>query len=77
MIAFVDAGRRFVNRGFAITFHPFAQLCKIIVDARDSRRKLEAELLRNRYRITSKTTTTFRSRAEVILRQKPQENVSW
>ncbi len=55
MIAFVDASRRLANRTVARTVDLFAQLGEAIVEARASQRRLEAELLRNRYRISSKS----------------------
>jgi hypothetical protein len=55
MIAFVDSSRRLANRTVARTVDLFTQLREAIVEARESRRRLEAELLRNRYRVSSKS----------------------
>ena len=54
MIAFVHASRRLANRTVARTLNLFARLHETIVQVRENRCKLEAELFRNRYHISSK-----------------------
>jgi hypothetical protein len=60
MIALVHASRRLANRTVASALDLFAQLHETIVEARENRRKLEAELFRNRYRISSKNDEDLR-----------------
>jgi hypothetical protein len=55
MIAFVDSSRRLANRTVARTVDLFTQLREAIVEARETQRRLEAELLRNRYHVSSKS----------------------
>ncbi len=54
MIAFVHASRRLVGRTVARALDLFSDMRDAIVEARESRRKLEAELFRNRYHLSSK-----------------------
>jgi hypothetical protein len=54
MIAFVDAGWRFANRTVASIHSVVARLYETMVEVRENRRKLEVELFRNRYHISSK-----------------------
>jgi hypothetical protein len=49
MIAFVHASRRLATRTVARALDLFAQLREAMAEVRESRRKLEAELFRNRY----------------------------
>jgi hypothetical protein len=55
MIAFVDAAGISPTATVARTVNLFTQLREAIVEARESQRRLEAELLRNRYRVSSKS----------------------
>ena len=55
MIAFVDAAGISPTATVARTVDLFTQLREAIVEARESQRRLEAELLRNRYRVSSKS----------------------
>jgi hypothetical protein len=54
MIAFVDVGWRFANCAVASIHNVAARLYETMVEVRENRRKLEAELFRNRYHISSK-----------------------
>ena len=54
MIAFVHASRRLANCTVASALDLLARLRETIVEVRENRRKLEAELFRNRYHISSK-----------------------
>jgi hypothetical protein len=54
MIAFVHASRRLATRTVARALDLFAQLRETMAEVRENRRKLEAELFRNRYHISSK-----------------------
>jgi hypothetical protein len=54
MIAVVHVGRRLANRTIATALDLFARLRETITEVRESRRKLETELFRNRYHISSK-----------------------
>jgi hypothetical protein len=54
MIAFVHASWRLATRSVARALDLFAQLRETMAEVRENRRKLEAELFRNRYHISSK-----------------------
>jgi hypothetical protein len=54
MIAVVHASRRLANRSVAKALALFARLRKTMTEVRENRRKLETELFRNRYHISSK-----------------------
>ena len=54
MIAFVHASWRLATRTVARTLDVFAQLRETMAEVRKNRRKLEAELFRTRYHISSK-----------------------
>jgi hypothetical protein len=54
MIAFVHASRRLATCTVACALDLFAQLRETMAEVRKNRRKLEAELFRNRYHISSK-----------------------
>jgi hypothetical protein len=54
MIAVAHAGRRLVNRTVARALDLFARLRETVAEVRENRRKLETELFRNRYHISSK-----------------------
>jgi hypothetical protein len=76
MIAFADGCWRLVSRTVARALSLVSRLRDVIADVCENRRKLEAELFHDRYRLVSKTTTIFRSCAEAF----PSPNkgdVSW
>jgi hypothetical protein len=54
MIAFSHASQRLVGRALAKALDHLARLREVIVEVRESRRKIEAELFRNRYHHSSK-----------------------
>jgi hypothetical protein len=54
MIVFVDASRRLANRTVVRTLELFTHLRDAIMEAREHPRKLESELFRDRYHISSK-----------------------
>jgi hypothetical protein len=54
MSAFVDASRRLAGRIVASVLNVAARFYETMVEVRENRRKLEAELFRNRYHISSK-----------------------
>jgi hypothetical protein len=54
MIALVHASQRLANRAVASALDLFARLHEMIVEVRENRRKLEADLFHNRYHISSK-----------------------
>jgi hypothetical protein len=54
MMAFVHSSQRLASSIAARTLELFLQLRDAMAEARESRRKLEAELFRNRYHISSK-----------------------
>lgn len=54
MIAFVHVSRRLVSQTVARALDLFSHLRDAIMEARENRRKLEAELFRNRYHLSSK-----------------------
>jgi hypothetical protein len=54
MITFVHVSRRLVSRTVASAPDLFSRLRDAIMEARENRRKLEAELFRNRYHLSSK-----------------------
>jgi hypothetical protein len=54
MSAFVDAGWRLATRTVASILSLIARLYETMLEVRESRRKLEAQLFRNRYHISSK-----------------------
>jgi hypothetical protein len=66
MIAFVHASRRLATRTVARALDLFAQLRETMAEVRENRRKLEAELFRNRYPSRRRTTTISQSCADVI-----------
>ena len=55
MIAFVDASRHLAKRSVARAVDLFTQLREAIVEARETQRRFEAELSRNRYHVSSKS----------------------
>jgi hypothetical protein len=55
MIAFVDASLHLAKRSVVRTVDLFTRLREAIVEARETQRRLEAELFRNRYRVSSKS----------------------
>jgi hypothetical protein len=54
MSVFVDASRRLADRTVASVLNVAARFYETMVEVRENRRKLEAELFRNRYHISSK-----------------------
>ena len=54
MSAFVDASRRLADRTVASVLNVAARFYETMAEVRENRRKLEAELFRNRYHISSK-----------------------
>ena len=54
MIALVHVGGRFANRILATVFDVAARWRETAVEVRVTKRKLEAELFRNRYHMASK-----------------------
>jgi hypothetical protein len=54
MSAFVHASRRLAGRIVASVLNVAARFYETMVEVRENRRKLEAELFRNRYHISSK-----------------------
>jgi hypothetical protein len=54
MVDFVHASERLVGRAAAGALDLVSHMRKAITEVREQRRKLEAELFRNRYRISSK-----------------------
>ena len=54
MIAFAHAGQRLFSRAVASAFDHLLRFRNVMVEVRESRRKIEAELFRNRYHHSSK-----------------------
>ena len=54
MIAFAHASQRLVSRAVAKALDLVSSLRDVIVEVRENRRKIEAELFRNRYHHSSK-----------------------
>ena len=54
MIAFVHVSRRLGRQTVARALDLFSHLRDAIMEARENRRKLEADLFRNRYHLSSK-----------------------
>ncbi len=54
MIAFVSASHRLMHRTVARGLALLARLREMVAEVRENRRKLEIELFRNRYHISSK-----------------------
>jgi hypothetical protein len=54
MTTFVHAGRRLADRTVMRAVDLFALLRETMAQARENRRKLEADLFRNRYHLSSK-----------------------
>ena len=54
MIAFAHASQRVLSRAVAKAFNHLARLLDVMAEVRENRRKIEAELFRNRYHHSSK-----------------------
>jgi hypothetical protein len=54
MTAFAEASWRLANRTVASLLNLIVRLHETMIEVRENRRKLEAELFRNRYHISSK-----------------------
>ena len=54
MMAFAHAGQRLFSRAVAKVFDHLLRFRDVMVEVRESRRKIEAELFRNRYHHSSK-----------------------
>ena len=54
MIAFAHASQRLVGRAVAKALDLVSSLGDVLVEVRENRRKIEAELFRNRYHHSSK-----------------------
>jgi hypothetical protein len=54
MIAFAHAGQRLFSRAVAKALDHLLRFRDVMVEVRESRRKIEAELFRNRYHHSSK-----------------------
>ena len=59
MTTFVHAGRRLADRTVTRAVDLFALLRETMAQARENRRKLEADLFRNRYHLSSKNDDDF------------------
>jgi hypothetical protein len=54
MIAFAHAGQRLFSRAVAKALDHLSRFRDVMVEVRENRRKIEAELFRNRYHHSSK-----------------------
>ena len=76
MIAFAHASQRFVRRTVAKALDLVSSLRDVVVEVRENRRKIEAELFTTDITTRLKTTTIFRSCVEAFVVQAKGE-VSW